>query len=77
MTESTLLPELIALTAGRTPKAIVLTSGDSKLNYGEDKLPSRAVWLGFQPIRELLGADSGNLFKLLGQFSPYGDAPAS
>ncbi|MBK7549767.1 MAG: acyl-CoA ligase (AMP-forming), exosortase A system-associated [Rhodoferax sp.] len=51
MTESTLLPELIALTAGRTPKAIVLTSGDSKLNYGElsakvDQFSSGLMHLG-------------------------------
>ncbi len=35
MTESTLLHELIFLTAQRTPKAIALTSGPSTLNYGE------------------------------------------
>lgn len=51
MTESTLLPELIALSAGRTPKAIVLTSGDSKLNYGElsakvDQFSSGLMHLG-------------------------------
>ena len=35
MTESTLLPELIALTAQRSPKAIALTSGASHLSYGD------------------------------------------
>ena len=35
MTESTLLPELIALTAERTPQAIALTNGSSSLSYGE------------------------------------------
>jgi acyl-CoA ligase (AMP-forming) (exosortase A-associated) len=33
MTESTRLPELIALTAGRTPQAIALTSDTSHLSY--------------------------------------------
>lgn len=35
MTESTRLPELIALTADRTPQAIALTSGASHLSYGD------------------------------------------
>ena len=35
MTESTLLPELIALTAQRSPQAIALTSGTSHLSYGD------------------------------------------
>ncbi len=35
MTESTLLPELIALTAARTPGAVALTSGESNLTYNE------------------------------------------
>lgn len=35
MTESTLLPELIRLTAERMPQAIALTSGASSLSYGE------------------------------------------
>jgi acyl-CoA ligase (AMP-forming) (exosortase A-associated) len=35
MTESTLLPELIALTVQRTPQAIALTSGTSHLSYAE------------------------------------------
>jgi acyl-CoA ligase (AMP-forming) (exosortase A-associated) len=35
MTESTLLPELIALTAQRTPQAIALTSGTSHLSYAD------------------------------------------
>jgi len=35
MTESTLLPELITLTAQRTPQAIALTSGTSHLSYAE------------------------------------------
>ena len=35
MTESTLLPELIALTAQRSPQAIALTSGASHLSYGD------------------------------------------
>ena len=35
MTESTLLPELIALTAQRTPRAIALTSGASHLSYAD------------------------------------------
>ena len=35
MTESTLLPELIARAAGRTPGARALTSGDASLTYGE------------------------------------------
>ena len=35
MTESTLLPELIALTAERTPQAIALTSGASHLSYAD------------------------------------------
>ena len=35
MTESTLLPELIALTAHRTPQAIALTHGASSLSYAD------------------------------------------
>lgn len=35
MSESTLLPELIALAAERTPQAIALTSGASSWNYGD------------------------------------------
>ncbi len=35
MTESTLLPELIALTAQRSPQAIALTSGTSHLSYAD------------------------------------------
>lgn len=35
MTESTLLHELITLTARRTPQAIALTSGTSSLSYGD------------------------------------------
>lgn len=35
MTESSLLPELIALTAQRTPQAIALTSGASHLSYAD------------------------------------------
>jgi acyl-CoA ligase (AMP-forming) (exosortase A-associated) len=35
MTESTLLHELIALSARRTPEAIALTSGPSSLRYGD------------------------------------------
>ena len=35
MTESTLLPELIALTAQRSPQTIALTSGTSHLSYGD------------------------------------------
>jgi acyl-CoA ligase (AMP-forming) (exosortase A-associated) len=35
MTESTLLPELITLTAQRTPQAIALTGGSSHLSYAE------------------------------------------
>ena len=35
MTESTLLHELITLTAQRTPQAIALTSGTSSLTYGD------------------------------------------
>jgi acyl-CoA ligase (AMP-forming) (exosortase A-associated) len=35
MTESTLLPELIAVSAQRTPQAIALTSGASSLSYAE------------------------------------------
>ena len=35
MTESTLLPELIAMTTQRSPKAIALTSGTSHLSYGD------------------------------------------
>lgn len=35
MTESTLLSELIALTAQRSPHAIALTSGASQLSYGD------------------------------------------
>ncbi|MDO8264580.1 MAG: acyl-CoA ligase (AMP-forming), exosortase A system-associated [Gallionella sp.] len=35
MTESTLLPDLIAVTAERTPQAIALTSGTSNLSYGD------------------------------------------
>ena len=35
MTESILLPELIALTAQRTPQAVALTSGASNVNYGD------------------------------------------
>ena len=35
MTESTLVPELIALTAQRSPQAIALTSGASHLSYGD------------------------------------------
>lgn len=35
MTESTLLPELIALAARRTPQAMALTSGASHLSYGD------------------------------------------
>ena len=35
MTESTLLAELIALTAQRTPQAIALTSGAASLSYAD------------------------------------------
>jgi acyl-CoA ligase (AMP-forming) (exosortase A-associated) len=35
MTESTLLPELMALTAERKPQSIALTSGASSLSYGD------------------------------------------
>ena len=35
MTESTLLPELIAVTAQRMPQAIALSSGTSSVNYGD------------------------------------------
>ena len=35
MSESTLLSELIAVSAARTPRALALTSGASSLNYGE------------------------------------------
>ena len=35
MTESTLLPELIAITAQRTPQAIALTSGATNLSYAD------------------------------------------
>ena len=35
MTDSTLLPELIALTAQRTPQAIAMTYGAAHLNYGD------------------------------------------
>ena len=35
MTESTLLHELISLSAARTPRAVALTCGDKHLNYGE------------------------------------------
>ena len=35
MTESTLLPELIAVTAHRAPQAIALTNGVSNVNYGD------------------------------------------
>ncbi|MHB1248587.1 MAG: AMP-binding protein, partial [Polaromonas sp.] len=35
MTESALLPELIALTAQRTPQAIALTSGAAHLSYAD------------------------------------------
>lgn len=35
MTESTLLPELIGLTAQRTPQAIALTYGASSMSYGD------------------------------------------
>ena len=35
MTESTLLPELIALAAQRTPQAIALTSGTAHLSYAD------------------------------------------
>ena len=35
MTESTLLPELIALSAQRTPLAIALTHGASSMSYGD------------------------------------------
>jgi acyl-CoA ligase (AMP-forming) (exosortase A-associated) len=35
MTESTLLPELIAVSAQRTPQAVALTHGDKHLRYGE------------------------------------------
>ena len=35
MTEPTLLPELITITAQRTPQAIALTSGVFNLNYGD------------------------------------------
>ena len=35
MTESTLLPELIAVAAQRTPQAMALTSGAASMNYGD------------------------------------------
>ncbi len=35
MTESTLLPELIAVTVRRSPQAVALTSGAASLSYGE------------------------------------------
>ena len=35
MTESTLLPELIAVTAHRAPQAIALINGVSNVNYGD------------------------------------------
>ena len=35
MTESTLLPQLIAVTAQRMPQAIALTSGSAHVNYGD------------------------------------------